>query len=233
MATFTGSHLEFRRYIGPRLRNFVNLITKKHKAKVSKCQHCDKKAELESAHIVGRDRIQIIEQILQPFLKLEVVTVDISTFEELFRKEHVPLEKSILILCRSCHKKYDAKATLASSKAAKPVKHPAPKLKSGVRNPAVSIVDLPRLIQSVGQSTFVRYYHEFADPRLTNQQVAEILPSKYTCKSRISRTSHARKIFREGLEAQALELISASKRVDAATRENARKLLATDKTRQS
>ena len=32
MPTFTGTNREFKRYIGPRLRNLVQVITKKHKA---------------------------------------------------------------------------------------------------------------------------------------------------------------------------------------------------------
>lgn len=85
--------------------------------------------------------------------------------------------------------------------------------------------DLIRLIKSIGQSTFVRYYREFADLSLSNQDVASMLPSEYTLKSRNSRTSKARRIFREGLEENALNLISDSERVDAETSNRARVLL--------
>lgn len=37
-----------------------------------------------------------------------IATVNIAVFEEIFEKEHHPIEKSILILCRTCHRKYDA-----------------------------------------------------------------------------------------------------------------------------
>ncbi len=109
MALFSGNHKEFRRYIGPRLRNLVNTLTRKHKAQISACQHCDAKENLESAHVHGRDRNDIIELILSKESSDGVVSVDIQKFEERFVEEHQPLEKSILILCRECHRKYDAK----------------------------------------------------------------------------------------------------------------------------
>lgn len=109
MAVFSGNHKEFRRYIGPRLRNLVQQLTKKHKAQISACQHCDAKENLESAHVHGRDRNDIIELILSQESIDGVVSVDIQKFEERFVEEHQPLEKSILILCRECHRKYDSK----------------------------------------------------------------------------------------------------------------------------
>lgn len=44
------------------------------------------------------------------------VTVKIERFEERYIEEHQPLEKSILILCRECHRKYDAKPKQVTQK---------------------------------------------------------------------------------------------------------------------
>lgn len=85
--------------------------------------------------------------------------------------------------------------------------------------------DLIRLINSIGKSTFVRYYEEFSDSSLSNQDVIAMLPPEYTMKSRISRTTKARRIFREGLEAEALEIISNAQGVDSDTANRARQLL--------
>ena len=74
-------------------------------------------------------------------------------------------------------------------------------------------------------STFVRYYGLFADENLSNQQVIERLREDITDKSQNSRTAHARSIFREGLETQALELIANSKRTDDETIRGANDLL--------
>lgn len=109
MASFVGTNKEFRRYIGPRLRNLVQQFTKNHKAKVSACEHCGSKENLESAHVHGRDRNEIIDIVLNENTHNGIATVDIGMFEDRFKEEHHPLEKSILILCRSCHKKYDSK----------------------------------------------------------------------------------------------------------------------------
>ena len=114
MAIFTGTRSEFRRYIGPRLRNLIQQLTKKHKAEISACQHCGSTEHLESAHVIGRDRNDIIEFILNETNSQDIVTLDILQFERRFIGEHQPLEKAIIILCRRCHKKYDAKAPLTS-----------------------------------------------------------------------------------------------------------------------
>lgn len=89
---------------------------------------------------------------------------------------------------------------------------------------AQSKADLVRLLNSVGKSTFVRFYREFADPSLSNQDIAELLPKEFTLKSRQSRTAHARRIFRDGMERQALEIIVNSQ-ADVETTNGARHLL--------
>jgi hypothetical protein len=85
--------------------------------------------------------------------------------------------------------------------------------------------DLVRLLNSVGKSTFVSFFDEFADSALTNQDVVTILPEQYTLKARNTRVSKARRILPKGLAEEALELICASERVDPETAKQARKLL--------
>jgi hypothetical protein len=92
MASFIGTNQEFRRYIGPRLRNLVQQLTKKHKAEIAACEHCGTKNDLESAHVKGRDRNEIIDLVLEQFTTNGVVTVDLNVFEEKFKDEHHPLE---------------------------------------------------------------------------------------------------------------------------------------------
>jgi hypothetical protein len=85
--------------------------------------------------------------------------------------------------------------------------------------------DLIRLINSIGKSTFVRYYHEFADLSLSHRDIIALLPSEYTLNSRNSRTTHARRIFREGLEKEALEIIAHAQGVDSDTANKTQELL--------
>lgn len=108
MASFIGTHKEFKRFIGPRLRNLVNIRTKAYRIGVANCNHCGSADRLESAHIRGRERNQIIDALLQQFTHDEIVTIDLAKFEQLFIAEHEPIERTILILCRDCHSKYDA-----------------------------------------------------------------------------------------------------------------------------
>lgn len=113
MASFIGTNKELRRYIGPRLRNLVQQITRSHKANVAACEHCGTSENLESAHVRGRDRNEIIDLVASEYTTNEIVTIELGVFEEQFKAEHEPIEKSILILCRPCHRKYDAKGQTA------------------------------------------------------------------------------------------------------------------------
>lgn len=85
--------------------------------------------------------------------------------------------------------------------------------------------DLDRLIRSIGKSTFVRFYEEFSNSNISNQEMIELLPAEYTLKSRQSRTSKARRILREGLEEDALWMIANSDGVDDETAQKVRALL--------
>ena len=62
---------------------------------------------MESAHIHGRRRAQIIDLILTDYSNTDVINVDLKAFETKFKKAHEPLKNNILILCSSCHKKYE------------------------------------------------------------------------------------------------------------------------------
>ena len=74
--------------------------------------------------------------------------------------------------------------------------------------------ELDRLLNSVGKKVFVRYYAWFADQRIADSEVVEMLPHIYTLKSRRSRTSKARRIFRDGRHREALERIANSERTE-------------------
>ena len=93
--------------------------------------------------------------------------------------------------------------------------------------------DLNRLLASIGKSTFIRYFDQFQDETISNQEMVERLPASYTLKSRWSRTTKARRIFRERLEDEALDIIINSDHVDPETWERARQLLSSDGHRES
>ena len=85
--------------------------------------------------------------------------------------------------------------------------------------------DLDYLLGKIGKAIFVRYFHEFGNPNISNQHVIDLLPHDYTFKSRTSRTAKARRIFREGLEGTALSIIASSERFDPDAANKARALL--------
>jgi len=111
MARFTGEVGDFNKFIGPRLRNVVNLITREYRKSIGKCEVCSSTENLESAHINGKERKTLMLNAYDKYLysKEELLDVDLNQFELDFRKLHFPLEESFKVLCRECHRKYDKK----------------------------------------------------------------------------------------------------------------------------
>lgn len=109
MAVFEGTEPEFNRYIGPRVRNLVQLMTKSAKrAAGGACSHCGRTdVELEAAHVHGRERTTIIHELLEHYRVGETHRVDLESFERELRAAHEPIEKSFLFLCSDCHRAYD------------------------------------------------------------------------------------------------------------------------------
>ena len=107
MAQFTGSIDLFYRYMGGFCRNKVNSISKPYRIKVGKCEFCGKKNHLEAAHIRGKERLVIINEVLIKHTIDEVITIDLEKFETLFVYKHFPIEGAFKILCKSCHSTYD------------------------------------------------------------------------------------------------------------------------------
>ena len=88
-----------------------------------------------------------------------------------------------------------------------------------------NVDDLDGLLNRVGKSVFARFYAAFADPDLPDSDIVDMLPQEFTLKSRRSRTSKARRIFREGRQREALERVASSERTDAASSALASRLL--------
>jgi hypothetical protein len=115
MAKFIGNQEEFHKYIGPRVRNRVQQITLSEKKKANNtCAHCQKSnVELESAHVHGKSRKKIINNLLEQyrkngFFKGEYLEVDLDKFEEQLISSHQPINEFFIFLCRDCHIKYDS-----------------------------------------------------------------------------------------------------------------------------
>lgn len=89
-----------------------------------------------------------------------------------------------------------------------------------------SPTDLGGLLNRIGKEVFIRYFDQFRDSVISNEEMIDLLPQEYALKSRRSRTAKARRIFREHLEEEALSVIAASEKVSAEVSEKARRLLA-------
>lgn len=84
-------------------------------------------------------------------------------------------------------------------------------------------MDLERLLKSIGKSTFIKYYYYFKNQ--SRETCIAAFTEHYTDKSKSSRTGHAKSIFSERLQKDALQLIIKSDRVDENTIARAREIL--------
>ena len=109
MATFSGTIQEFHNFIGPRIRNCVNIFVKNVKKDQNGiCSSCKKHAPLEAAHQHGKDRKLIISKVLDNYLIDGKVAIDDILFvENQILEMHKPIQDTFIFLCRECHIKYD------------------------------------------------------------------------------------------------------------------------------
>ena len=90
-------------------------------------------------------------------------------------------------------------------------------------------MDLERTLNSVGKSTFVKYYYDFRDK--SRDECIKAFSEDYTDKAKSTRTGHAQRIFKENKNIDALRIIIASKRVEFETIKKAEEILAKETVR--
>lgn len=110
MARFVGTVQDYHHFIGPRIRNVVNQAAaparKRHNGI---CEFCGTKAELQSAHVHGRERRQLIEAVLSEFTRPDgYIEIDVDEVERRVVDAHLPIEDTFKFICPPCHREYDA-----------------------------------------------------------------------------------------------------------------------------
>lgn len=108
VARFIGSFDDFKRYIGPKCRNNVNIFCKSEREKhKGVCEWCGGIHELQSAHI--KERPVIMKEILDSYYRVSDNWYDVNIDEFLarFKNAHMPIEDHILFLCKKCHDMLD------------------------------------------------------------------------------------------------------------------------------
>jgi len=104
---------EFHKFIGPRIRNAIQTLTKKRKKELKHiCQMCKETKELEAAHIIGNDRKSIIEKRLRKYRinkSKNLIKINLQKIENEIISSHKPIDKYFKFLCSKCHNKYDSK----------------------------------------------------------------------------------------------------------------------------
>ncbi|NVK43182.1 MAG: hypothetical protein HWE39_18205 [Oceanospirillaceae bacterium] len=164
MASFVGTLDEFIKYINPRVKNVINGLSRAYKAEVGQCEHCGSvDAILEAAHVTGRERPVIIEEVLSDFINGEVITVDLDVFESRLITAHEPIDKIIKALCRPCHIQYDNSGN-------------QPRTTSSVEGPEASQDEVNNCI--VTNSDITNYLRENV-PSLPSNVIVNLLSAEY------------------------------------------------------
>ena len=112
-AKFVGSFDEFKRYVGPKCRNEVNIFCKSERqSRNGICEYCGQKHTLQSAHI--EERPVIIKRILDKQYQIgsDLYEVDLEEFFIQFKSAHMPIADHIFFLCKDCHDMLDKKHSI-------------------------------------------------------------------------------------------------------------------------
>jgi len=135
MAQFIGTVQEFHHLIGPKVRNAVNQAARSHRNRLGGvCEECGMQAELQSAHVHGRDRRTLIEAVLKDYTdESGVVSCDLAEAEGRIIESHLPIEDTFKFLCHPCHVAYDAGTRMLDVKRVRSVTAKAPHGNDGFR----------------------------------------------------------------------------------------------------
>ncbi|WP_313375255.1 hypothetical protein [Chishuiella sp.] len=121
MANIEGTLEEIYTYLGPRTSDIVTQLARKHRKnkrgnRIS-CgelnedgDKCKKYTGLHAAHLKGRERKIIIQEILEEFAEKKtdsIFKMNLENFEVEFRKKHENFENTIQFMCPKHHKQYD------------------------------------------------------------------------------------------------------------------------------
>lgn len=82
------------------------------------------------------------------------------------------------------------------------------------------------MLNCVGKAVFVKYYYDFKTK--SNQECIKAISEPYTAKSKATRTSKAKRIFRENMHGEALRIIIESNRIDEAVKKRAKEIMDED-----
>ena len=80
-------------------------------------------------------------------------------------------------------------------------------------------MDLEKTLKAVGKATFVKYYYVFAN--MDTEDCWEMFTENLSKKTKQSKTSNAKAIFREYRQSDALKIIIKSPRVDPVVKRKA------------
>jgi len=110
VAQFIGTVQDFHHYIGPRIRNVINQAAAPHRKSLGGiCQECGVKAELQSAHVHGRDRRMLIEGVLSQYARPDGrIQCDLDEVEKQVVEAHMPIDDTFKFICHPCHVAYDS-----------------------------------------------------------------------------------------------------------------------------
>lgn len=167
MAEFKGTFQEFVHYIGTRVIKNVQVDSRKDKKKRgNKCELCGAEGKVEAAHYHGRERNDIIAEVLDSKYKQKdfFYIKDVKIALDDIREAHYPYSQTIICLCPDCHRKYDKEKDPATIAAIE-------KIRQKIMKANDLKTDAPEII-FINPTT----YKEF------HKKILQIIESKGSCK---------------------------------------------------
>jgi hypothetical protein len=140
--------------------------------------------------------------------------------DKIFKEEHSPIEDTILILCKPCHREYDENTKKVQAKI---------NINEYLSTQSMTEQQMDKALKSVGMKTFVEYFKIFSNPQISREDIIDYLKSEnnYTESSCITKTTQARRIINNKMAPNALRKVirSDSTRVSVSIQVKAKKFL--------
>jgi hypothetical protein len=111
-AKLTCSISDFHEFLGDNIKNYIPYLTVGERRKLNHiCQKCGREVtQLDSAHVHGRERPQVIEDIIKKYTiddKKQIIQVDLHKVIDEIIEANRPIKNNFRFLCKECHRKYD------------------------------------------------------------------------------------------------------------------------------
>jgi hypothetical protein len=91
MAVFVGTVEEFKKYIGPRVRNLTNAVARDYRRDIGKCEHCSAPTTWSLRTPVGEKGLSSSKRFSRIILAITRSIINLEQFEIELKEKHGPI----------------------------------------------------------------------------------------------------------------------------------------------